>query len=332
MRTKIVYVTVSNGKDNYLEQLYMSLVSLKMHNPNSHSSVVVDRITEKVISKVNYDLKSYIDDLIIIDVPTKYQGAVCSRYLKTSLRSYVTGPYLFIDTDTIVSENLEDIDELIDREIDVAAVVDGHCPFKEMPNYSEIVERYNKIGWLDLLSDEYHFNSGVMFVADTKAVHDFYEQWHQNWLYEYSKHYYFDQIALARTDHDMGGLLVEIDGIWNFQLYWGALRYLCKAKIVHYGGYSRRLETYYFRTIGVPERIRATGKIDSETFEHLQNPKEAYVGNSLVLGNEYQKLLRSKMNIEFMYHPHRFQIFDSVASFLQHTGEFVRNMLTCQHN
>jgi cellulose synthase/poly-beta-1,6-N-acetylglucosamine synthase-like glycosyltransferase len=45
MKTKIVYVLTSNEKDLLLEQLLLSLYSLKYHNPTADVYLVVDQDT-----------------------------------------------------------------------------------------------------------------------------------------------------------------------------------------------------------------------------------------------------------------------------------------------
>lgn len=316
MKTKIVYVLVSNGEGVYVEQLYVSLVSLKLHSPNSSSCVVVNNDTERLLKKSNIDILSYIDDLISIDVPSQFVGAKCSRYLKTSLRKYITGPYLFVDTDTVIAEPLDDIDEFIDSAVDVAAVRDAHCAFKEMPTYYQVADRFNKIGWDSNCEDEIHFNSGVMFVADNDKTHEFYRQWHENWLFELTKGLYFDQPALARTNRVLGNVITEMEGMWNYQLFWGALMYLYGAKIIHYGGTARDTEAYYFRQLHVLNDINRCSQLPTETLEYIKHPKEAFVGQMKILGEGDFMFFRSNLHNAFLYHPRRYAFYDSIEAFL----------------
>lgn len=311
MRTKVVYVLVSNGEDYYTEQLYISLVSLKQNSPHSVSYVVVDRHTEKVIQKSKTDLLSYIGELVVVDVPEEYTGAKSSRYLKTSLRKYISGPYLFVDTDTIIAEPLDDIDKMIDQDIDVAAIRDAHCSFKKMPNYAQVMKRANKLGWGDIGNDEIHFNSGVMFVADSLRAHDFYNRWHENWLYEQTKGFYFDQLAMHRSNHDMD-IITEMDGKWNFILFFGALRYLYSSKIIHYGGTIRDTEAYYFRKEEVFSDIKKNGILSDMTIYHLKHPKEAFVSNVLLVGEDDYRYFHSMFHNEYIYHRKRFLVIDSI--------------------
>ena len=328
MNTKIVYVLVSNGHDFYTEQLYLSLVSLKMHSPESEAYVVVDKGTEKVLRSLRLDILSYIKEIIVVDVPEKYKGTACSRFLKTSLRKYCSGPYLFVDTDTIIAEELYAIDELIDKGIHIAAVKDAHCTFREMPTYQQVVKRFNKVGWSDNVDDEIHFNSGVMFVADTEESHAFYNRWHQNWLYEQTKGFYFDQLAMARTNRECGCLIKEIDGVWNFQIWWGVIKYLHNSKIIHYGGYVRQdMEAYYFRKESVLVAIRNSNGLSEETLEHLRNPKAAYVGKVIVLGEDYLMYTRSRLRDEYMFHPIRFRMYEITAAIIQSLSGKIKRLI-----
>ena len=190
MKTKIVYIVVSNCNDTYFEQVYISLISLKEKNCSSISCLVMDSKTKLFIDNLNYKILDYVDELVVVEVPEKYAGAQCSRYLKTNLRHYISGPYLFVDTDTVISDSLNEIDELI-KDTNIACVKDAHLPVHEMPTYNLIIRRAQKIGWDDIKNDDIHFNSGVMFVNDNEYTRDFYKGWHDNWLYEYSKKYYF---------------------------------------------------------------------------------------------------------------------------------------------
>jgi len=326
MRTKIVYVVVAKKGGVYVEQLYLSLVSLRLHSPVSKSCVVVDRPTECLLNTSNLDILAYIDDLIVVDVPPEYTGAKCSRYLKSNLRNYLSGPFLFVDTDTIIAESLEDIDKLIEEGIDIAAVKDGHCLFGEMPNYHEIEDRLKKIGWSDVLNDEIHFNSGVMFVSDSSKTYNFYQKWHDNWLYEFKKGFYYDQLALAKTNKDLDYVITEMDGKWNFQLFWGALRFLHRSKIIHYGGYNED-EPYYFCKKNILLELKNSGKLTDEMMEHIRHPKEAYVGLTKVVGQNDINYFRSKLHDEYLWHPKRFSCLEQIVVFLQYLGKLKRKML-----
>lgn len=317
MITKVVYVVVSNGKDTYLEQVYISLLSLKRKCPEATSCVIVDTSTKIVITRLKYDLLEFVDDLVVIDVPERFKGAQCSRYIKTNLRSYITGPYLFVDTDTIIADSLVEIDEFVAKGVNISCVKDAHLPFNRMPTYTFILKRAKKIGWEDIKSDPVHYNSGVMFVNDNDFTRNFYKEWHKNWLYEYDKNYYYDQLALARTNRDAGYPIEEMPGEWNLQIFYGALQYLSDAKIIHYGGDISENRPYYFRNRYVFEELSSTGEISEFGHNCINNPKTAFVGKTVLIGDEYWDYFWSSLRIEYKFHAKRFKLWKSLADFFQ---------------
>jgi hypothetical protein len=48
------------------------------------------------------------DKVIAFDTPDGDDGS-CSRFVKTSLRNSLSGPFLFLDCDTLVSKNLSEL-------------------------------------------------------------------------------------------------------------------------------------------------------------------------------------------------------------------------------
>lgn len=288
MITKIVYCLVSQTKDFYLEQLLLSLISLRHYNPYAHVTIVTDKSTKDGLTDKRDIIQNYINELIVVNELEHLPNKQKSRALKTTLRGRIKGPYLFIDVDTIITDRLDEIDELLLQNIDIAAVKDSHCNFNEMMNHSTQIKRAHIVGWDDMIYDKVHYNSGVMFVNDTEFCHQFYKKWHENWLYEKSKGLYFDQIALAHTNRQMDYPINELDGIWNCQIVQDGLRYLYNAKIIHYFGNLGNGRSYYFRNINAFDYIKNTGNVDEKTLHYVLNGKIAFVGHSNILGDEDQ--------------------------------------------
>lgn len=128
MKTKIIYVLVSNENDCYLEQALVSIYSLRLYNPDANLLLLVDEETSRTLENgIRKLILNYVSKLVIVDVPFHYSKQQKSRYIKTSLRSQVIGDFLFIDCDTIINEELKDIDNL---SCEIAAVPDCHLSIK----------------------------------------------------------------------------------------------------------------------------------------------------------------------------------------------------------
>lgn len=287
MKTKLVYAVVSTNKDYYLEQTLVSVISAKYHTPNATIILVVDELTDATLEGYRSSILDYISEKIVIKVPSKFTKAQRSRFLKTTLRKYIKGDYLFIDSDTVITDNLSDIDLVLNKSEDIAAVKDSHCRFNQMILYKLILSRAKKIGWDKYINnDDIHFNSGVMFVRDSILAHKFYEIWHDNWLIETEHGFYYDQLAMAYTNHIMNYPIKEMEGIWNCQIRQDGLRYLNKSKIIHYFGDTGEGRPYYFCNTSVFINIKNTGNISSKEMEYIKNGKEAFVGHNILCGNE----------------------------------------------
>ena len=98
MKTKIIYVLVSNENDCYLEQALVSIYSLRLYNPDANLLLLVDEETSRTLENgIRKLILNYVSKLVIVDVPFHYSKQQKSRYIKTSLRSQVIGDFLFID-------------------------------------------------------------------------------------------------------------------------------------------------------------------------------------------------------------------------------------------
>lgn len=161
MNTKIVYAVVSNEKDIFLEQTLLSVYSLRLYNPEAHVILVVDEDTNKTIQGKRSEILKYITEKIIVKVPKEYTQVQKSRYLKTTLRQNIKGDFLFVDSDTIITDSLSEIDNL---NIELGAVKDLHVNLDQNYGCKNIIKKALSIGF-NPLSNNLYFNSGVIYVT-----------------------------------------------------------------------------------------------------------------------------------------------------------------------
>lgn len=179
MNTKIIYVVSSDETDIYLEQTLLSVFSLRKHNPNAYVELIVDQDTAATITGKREEILKYIDNKVVVNVPKEYNKKETSRFLKTNVREYVDGDYLFVDSDTIITDKLDEID-LFDG--DIGAVINNHVPISQYSNnYASLIRRIAKQEGWEISDDVQYFNSGVLYVKDTEKARHFCSDWHQKW-------------------------------------------------------------------------------------------------------------------------------------------------------
>lgn len=283
MKTKIVYVVVSDETDIFLEQALLSIFSLRKHNPNALLELVVDQGTNASIVGKRSEIKKYVSKITAINVPEKLDKGQKSRWIKTNLRNLIEGDYLFIDTDTIITDTLEEIDAF-DGEI--GAVKDKHAPVKQNKDKDKLLLWSKQDGWT-YSEDLAYFNSGVMFVRDCESTHDFYREWNRRWqicLTNYHRHY--DQSPFAATNEYFKYPIKELSGEWNCQPTSG-ISYLHKAKIIHYWGYHRKEYAWMFYDKNIIREIKESGHISKDISNLVDKAKEAFIiPNEIIAGME----------------------------------------------
>lgn len=228
MKTKIVYALVSDASDFYLEQTLLSVYSLRMYNPNVWVELVVDKLTYDGLVNNRTKIKEYVDQVHVVKTPDEFNSVQKSRFLKTNLRDFVKGNFLFLDCDTIICDLLDDADE-IDAEIAMVADMNGNLLLSD----DSILKRCKEAGFGDAKGYPY-FNSGVIYAKDTPLVHLFYHVWYENWLLSNSRGVKYDQPALCTTNMVNGNIIKELDGIWNCQFKMKGYSFMNNAKILHY--------------------------------------------------------------------------------------------------
>lgn len=286
---QIVYVLVSNENNLYLEELWISIFSVRLIHSDINIKVLVDVDTkEMIISRPK--LMALISELIVVPTPRGYNAKQRSRQIKTTIREIIKGSFFFIDTDTVVCKSLLSINEILnDINLDenpILAVPDGHLPLKEclFPPTSEVKRIFN----VDCSDAEYWFNSGVMYVADTPLAHEFYKKWNENWRFScFEKGNSQDQPALLKTNKDFGYIIKELPGIYNVQVAL-SLKYFADAVVLHWWHMDFISDQSYspYFSLWIYEELRKQCEITEEIKEKIVNVKQSFTSPSMPVGSE----------------------------------------------
>lgn len=302
MKTKIVYVVVSDKNDIYLEQAYVSMYSLRKFNPNIHIILLTDDLTNRTFTGIRKKMVALADDIITVKLDEKkYNAQKRSRYLKTSVRKYIQGDFLFVDCDTIITRPLDDIDQCSHG---IAACWDTHSSFMENPYREHCLRHAWLLGW-PLENEREYFNSGVIYCKDNAKTRAFYERWHENWLRGLKKGVSMDQPAFAKTNWELDHPVKVLHDTWNCELKHG-IKFLRDARIVHYlctnpsRGQNRQL--FLMNEKNILLSIKKDAEISSEInkiienpFEGLATPTHCFAGDDVFFFNTKQyNLLRKQ--------------------------------------
>lgn len=312
MRTKIVFTVVGDEKDIYVPQALVAIYSARLFNPNANIVLVVDQDTALVIEKHLPKINNYVSNLIVVKVPAELSKMHRSRFLKTKLREIIEGDFLYIDTDTVISGSLKEIDLV---EANVAAVIDRHSAVNEHEYLDKIKSDTSSIGLtLEDLKNKY-FNGGVMFVKDTLVAHNLYKKWHDNWEDSITYTRGIDQPPLALANKQCGYPIVELDGIWNCQLADNFLNYLADAKVLHYFASNSR-SPYKLYSNAIFREVMKEGDVPQWLKERLKHPKSFFKPHHLLVYGDDLMFVRSYIHVIYKYHPFVYKIMEFLSKML----------------
>jgi lipopolysaccharide biosynthesis glycosyltransferase len=265
-------VLTSDENDLFLEQLLISITSLRMRMPDAVIIVLTDDITASTLTGRRSTLYSIAEVKTLI-LPSDLNKMRRSRWLKTTMRRHVDGDFLYIDCDTIVSADLSDIKSL---KIDLGAVPDQHTRVSEHQLKKRFYDLDKTLGFSSAVDTDIQFNGGVLLCRDVSVVYDFFEEWHKLWIHSISQNINVDQPSLNQAGINSGGIIAEIDGKWNCQIEFSGLFYLSEAKIIHYFTSKRNRKPFVPADDFFMKSIKQTGQISQEIKDRLENPLKLF--------------------------------------------------------
>lgn len=217
MRTKLVYVLNCMIDKTYVEQALMSVYSARYWNPDAYIVLVVDDMTDGLLTGERGEILKYISEKKVVSFPDNDNMMYRSRWLKTSIRQIVEGDFLFIDCDTLCQKPLDDIDGF---DCQVGAVYESHLPVSSFcEDLLNKAKSSTSVLGVGIEEEKYYFSSGVLYVKDTPRAHELFEHWHSCWLESSKVGICIDQPALAKANKEVGHIIERIPDSYNCILF-----------------------------------------------------------------------------------------------------------------
>ena len=290
MKTKVIYTLISSDSDRFLYELWVSLFSLRLYEPDVTVVVLCDDDTKHYV-QIFPELMDMIDELKAVALPAHYTAKQKSRELKTSFRRYIDGKLLLLDTDTVVCKQLSDIDKI---EYDMAAVPEMHLPVQNMP-YPPVATVKDIFG-IDLYQEcEYYYNSGVIYVDDNPRTQEFFCKWNENWHYScFEKGNSQDEPSFLKADIDMSHIIHPLPDIYNAQVSM-SLKWFADAAIIHWWHMSFIEDQSYSPYLGgqIYQEIKEAKGITSHADKMIRYCKQSFDSPSMPVGREQMRFLFS---------------------------------------
>jgi hypothetical protein len=280
---KYIYVLSCSEKDTYYEQFLLSLASLFLYNKNTKVVVLTDKDSNDFLNKQSFN-RNIKFDIRVIDTPSGFSQKEKSRFVKTSMRKYITGDFLFIDCDTIITDK---IDAQFPEEIVIASVLDTHVLLSQHHLCNEFKKRDAILNYKRETHSDKYFNSGIIYSKDIPESHQFFDKWHNLWIESNKRGILADQPSFNQANYELDNIITELPGEWNCQISHNGLPYLHNSKIIHYYATSlvSFVPAYKLASPEILDSIKSTGEIPKEAMTMLENPKSAFNAHSRIVAD-----------------------------------------------
>jgi lipopolysaccharide biosynthesis glycosyltransferase len=292
--------------------------------PNAFISLLLDHDTEAALTGNRKNILDQVNELKSIKIDNRFNKKSCSRWLKTSMRQHIAGDFLYLDSDTIITDDLSPLDAL---EINLGAVLNEHTYLSSLAAYNpvylnEMQTLDKKLKFTSTFNSNAYFNGGLLLSKDCEKGHAFFNEWHRLWLHCFDKGSVTDQQSYNQANYNLGNVINELDGKWNCQIMSdGGIKYLHEAKIIHYFADRKEKNAFLLANDEILAGIKETGIISSEIIELLANPKALFVANARlkVMDKEIRKFHRSSTYAmtEIIFNTKLGAVIESILTFLR---------------
>ena len=207
----ICYVLADDEKRFYINQLLISIKSLRKHMPDIKVSILVDEDTKNICDHSEAFVQLEHTEVIAVKTPSGLSKKEIGYYLKTVTYEYMNNDYLFIDTDTLIYRKFPDTIS----DCSIALVYDFNI--KRRIDYENLVKQNKKYGY-DVTNYDTYYNTGVMWVKKDRIAKRIFSEWNKEWLKNQAKGLIFDQQAFNYIINNNPEGIGTLQNIWNCQI------------------------------------------------------------------------------------------------------------------
>jgi hypothetical protein len=196
----VCYAIATDGEPRYVESVAASARALKQLYPSAKITVLTDDRSFSVVTQL---LKRYRLARKVRSVGA-YAGnmGARSRFVKTQVRQFIVGDFLFLDADAIP---VRPFDELFQEHSGQLCAAIDRSPKEpdgnSLPPWAE--RAFERLGWS--YPKPFYLNGGVVLWPDTPLLRQLGKLWHENWrrFYESSDDF-ADQPSFNYSIYSLG--------------------------------------------------------------------------------------------------------------------------------
>lgn len=184
---QVCYVVVGAGWDRHAQMAWLSAYSLRLQEPAARIVVVLEGLSDEA-NRVVESRFSGLAEEVLCRRSTLESPVAKNRFHRIALREYLSGDFLYLDSDTLVIAPLGDV---MQCPADVGAVPDFNHDPADPWFPPELEQPFRSLGWTYPL--QHYLNSGVILLRDTPKCRAFCAEWLRRWQAPNALPHFWDQ-------------------------------------------------------------------------------------------------------------------------------------------
>ncbi len=272
---QIAIVVTAGETDLFIQMARVNTAAIRIVEPQARVVCVVDEQSACRQAASFKLLFKEVDDVVTVESDFK-DAASRSRDLKTRLRSFLIGDFLFLDVDAVPVASLQGA---FATKCKIAACYDRNLDPRDYVLQDFVEPLCRESGWS---VPSRYFNSGVILWRDTPETHEFSACWHSRWLHSQREGRHEDQPSfnsiVEERDFDFGVLPNKFNGMIQWKRSNAA-----RAHVIHFytSCWESKQDTVFYQLV---EKLRASGELDYGMLERFVDSRYPWVDDTWIQG------------------------------------------------
>jgi hypothetical protein len=286
----VVYAVTGLGNDKFSSMTRISILSLRHFNSSCRVTVALDSDSLVKLSVKKDPLLNEADNVIEISTPNG-DAQFRNRFVKTSLGFRVEGPFLFMDSDTLVRS---EISEIFTPNADIKGSLNHSQRNTSWQVNDKDTDTLALMEWKHWHGK--YINGGLIYYSGSGCSQQFGRLWHSNWLDSYkrtgsSK----DQPALNATLAMLNPSFDLLPFTFNAQIKYNTLA-AYDASIWHY--YSSYNSPPITHVEAMVDQISLGFILNKEDVIHISQMETPWLRCESIIGKWFLKSLKAETYIQ----------------------------------
>lgn len=217
--SQVCFVLAADAWNPYVAMCCVAAATVRRWHADCRILLLCDERTATRLAPHRHRLAGYFDEIVAVPVPLD-DSVERSRYLKTTMRRWLRGDFVYLDVDTLTLGSLA---PLFRRSSWLGLTLERNAPETDIRAFPRVLALYEQLGWH--LRPRRYFNGGMMWVRDDDRAAELFARWHERWQITRAAGCSADQPSLNMAVCELEADVDVLPAEWNAMVLFSPSRW-----------------------------------------------------------------------------------------------------------